>query len=245
MAQAPDISKGKQWDAKRTAKMGAFGLALHGPIGHYWYGFLDRTIMVAAPTSAAAVATKTAIDQILWAPVFTSMFFGAMKVMDGKVDEIPTEISEKLWPTMKVNWTVYVSLLRPSFLHGCALSLSSGNSIITDFLLISESTCHDSCGSIACGFGLGFIFHFDLGPSTAGHWLILSTSVSFRPHSVSCTLTLSKSVTMPSCPPCKPQARAKRPPNSLQLRSTLLLLRFLQTALKNISGYALYLRFSL
>lgn len=110
MAQAPDLSNGKPWDAKRTAKMAAFGLALHGPIGHYWYGFLDRSIMAHAPTSAAAVATKTAIDQILWAPIFTSVFFGSMKVMDGKGDEIQEEISNKLWPTMKVNWTVYVTV---------------------------------------------------------------------------------------------------------------------------------------
>lgn len=108
VAQAPDLSQGKAWDAKRTAKMAAFGIALHGPIGHYWYGFLDRTIMTHAPTSAMAVASKTAIDQILWAPIFTSMFFGSMKAMDGKSHEIKDEISNKLWPTMKVNWTVYV-----------------------------------------------------------------------------------------------------------------------------------------
>jgi protein Mpv17 len=99
------MSKGKPWDARRTAKMAAFGLCLHGPIGHYWYGFLDRSIMANAPTSAAAVFSKTAIDQILWAPIFTSVFFGSMKVMDGKADEIAGEVSEKLWPTMKVNCT--------------------------------------------------------------------------------------------------------------------------------------------
>lgn len=107
MAQAPDISSGKSWDAKRTGKMAAFGACLHGPIGHYWYGFLDRTIMVKAPTSAGAVFAKTAIDQALWAPIFTSVFFGSMKVMDGKPGEIAGEVTEKLWPTMKVNWTVW------------------------------------------------------------------------------------------------------------------------------------------
>lgn len=105
VAQSPDISAGKPWDKRRTAKMGAFGLALHGPIGHYWYGFLDKTIMVKAPTSAAAVFSKTAIDQVLWAPIFTSVFFASMKVMDGKADEISGEVSQKLWPTMKVNCT--------------------------------------------------------------------------------------------------------------------------------------------
>ena len=109
VAQAPDMSKGKQWDSFRTAKMGAFGLCLHGPIGHYWYGFLDRTIMTKAPTSAAAVATKTAIDQVLWAPIFTSVFFGSMKVMDGKSSEIPDEVKNKLWTTMKVNCTLDAS----------------------------------------------------------------------------------------------------------------------------------------
>lgn len=103
VAQAPDLAAGKPWDARRTAKMGAFGLCLHGPIGHYWYGFLDRTIMTKAPTSAAAVASKTAIDQILWAPIFTSLFFASMKVMDGKGNEIEAEVKNKLWPTMKVN----------------------------------------------------------------------------------------------------------------------------------------------
>jgi len=107
VAQSPDLQKGKAWDSWRTAKLALFGLALHGPIGHYWYGFLDRTVMTAAPTSAAAVASKTAIDQILWAPIFTSIFFGSMKLLDGKQDEIPDEIREKLWPTMKVNWTVW------------------------------------------------------------------------------------------------------------------------------------------
>lgn len=88
--------------------MAAFGIFLHGPIGHYWYGFLDRSIMVNAPKSAAAVATKTAIDQILWAPVFTSMFFTAMKSMDGRpLSESVDEVKEKLWPTMKVNWGVW------------------------------------------------------------------------------------------------------------------------------------------
>mmetsp|Transcript_26150 Transcript_26150/g.102517 ORF Transcript_26150/g.102517 Transcript_26150/m.102517 type:complete len:101 (-) Transcript_26150:2908-3210(-) len=42
VAQAPDLAAGKPWDSWRTTKLAAFGLFLHGPIGHYWYGFLDR-----------------------------------------------------------------------------------------------------------------------------------------------------------------------------------------------------------
>lgn len=108
VAQAPSISSGGQWDSWRTFKMGSFGLLLHGPIGHYWYGFLDRTIMTKAPTSAVAVASKTAIDQVLWAPIFTSGFFSYMKTADGKASEIPEEIQSKLWDTMKVNWMTWI-----------------------------------------------------------------------------------------------------------------------------------------
>lgn len=88
--------------------MGSFGLMLHGPIGHYWYGFLDRTVMTKAPTSALAVASKTGIDQILWAPIFTSGFFAYMKTADGKASEIPEEVQSKLWDTMKVNWMTWI-----------------------------------------------------------------------------------------------------------------------------------------
>jgi protein Mpv17 len=109
VAQSPEMSKGASWEWKRTAKMAAFGVALHGPIGHYWYGFLDKSIMAHAPTSAKAVVAKTAIDQILWAPIFTSVFFGSMKIMDGKPGEIAGEVHDKLWPTMKVNcmWPLF------------------------------------------------------------------------------------------------------------------------------------------
>lgn len=114
VAQAPEISSGGKWDAWRTAKMGSFGLLLHGPIGHYWYGFLDRTVMTKAPTSALAVASKTGIDQILWAPIFTSGFFAYMKTADGKASEIPEEVQSKLWDTMKVNWMTWIPGTWPS-----------------------------------------------------------------------------------------------------------------------------------
>lgn len=94
-------------------------MLLHGPIGHYWYGFLDRTIMTKAPTSALAVASKTAIDQILWAPIFTSGFFAYMKTADGKASEIPEEVQSKLWDTMKVNWMTWIPGTWPCLFHYC------------------------------------------------------------------------------------------------------------------------------
>jgi protein Mpv17 len=107
IAQSPDMLSGKPWDYMRTARFSAFGLCIHGPIGHYWYQFLDRTVMTNAPKSGIAVATKTAIDQLLWAPIFTSIFFSFMKTVEGHPDQVVDEVKTKLWPTMKVNWGVW------------------------------------------------------------------------------------------------------------------------------------------
>lgn len=107
VAQIPALMDGKPWDATRTARMASFGLLLHGPIGHYWYEFLDRTIMPQASKSTAAVVSKMAIDQLLWAPVFTALFFSYMETAQGRPERAPDVVREKLWPTLKVNWTVW------------------------------------------------------------------------------------------------------------------------------------------
>lgn len=62
-------------DAKRTAANAAFGLALYGPLSSAWYGALDAFIVPESPNGAAAVAAKTALDQILWAPVLVTGLF--------------------------------------------------------------------------------------------------------------------------------------------------------------------------
>lgn len=62
-------------DAKRTAANAAFGLVLYGPLSSAWYGALDALILPDSPNGAAAVAAKTALDQLLWAPVLVTGLF--------------------------------------------------------------------------------------------------------------------------------------------------------------------------
>mmetsp|Transcript_644 Transcript_644/g.1201 ORF Transcript_644/g.1201 Transcript_644/m.1201 type:complete len:186 (-) Transcript_644:658-1215(-) len=107
IAQIPDLRDGKKYDFARTARLMAFGAFIHGPVGHYWYGFIDKTIMPTKATSGIAVATKTAIDQILWAPIFTSVFYASMEALKGTPENAIPTIKEKLWPTMLVNWQVW------------------------------------------------------------------------------------------------------------------------------------------
>ena len=62
-------------DAKRTAANAAFGLVLYGPLSSAWYETLDAFIVPESPNGAAAVAAKTLLDQILWAPVLVTGLF--------------------------------------------------------------------------------------------------------------------------------------------------------------------------
>ena len=48
-------------DLQRLARMASFGLLIHGPTGHYFYGWLDSKIK---SNGAAAVASKVFIDQV-------------------------------------------------------------------------------------------------------------------------------------------------------------------------------------
>lgn len=47
------------------------------------------------------------MDQLLWAPIFTCIFFAYLKATQGQWEAIVPEIQQKLWPTLKVNWLVW------------------------------------------------------------------------------------------------------------------------------------------
>jgi protein Mpv17 len=80
----------------RTVRMGSFGFLLHGTTGHYFYGFLDGKLPGTAPIT---VATKVAIDQTIWNPIFGCMFFGYLNFVEGKSFE---DYQNKLKADLKV-----------------------------------------------------------------------------------------------------------------------------------------------
>lgn len=62
-------------DAGRTARMAGFGLLFSGPVGHYWYDWLERAIMPRSPMNPVTIAAKVAADQLLYTPFGTAVFF--------------------------------------------------------------------------------------------------------------------------------------------------------------------------
>lgn len=52
-------------DWQRSAKMGAIGLTVAGPVGFGFILWMEGNIMTAAPASRLAVSTKITLDQVL------------------------------------------------------------------------------------------------------------------------------------------------------------------------------------
>lgn len=91
-------------DRARLARMASFGFLIHGPVGHYWYGALDRAIVGTAPLK---VAMKVVVDQVLWAPVFTALFFSYLGLAEKKTkNEIVSKIRNDTWTGVTASWKV-------------------------------------------------------------------------------------------------------------------------------------------
>ncbi|XP_044470846.1 protein Mpv17-like isoform X1 [Mangifera indica] len=101
---------------KRVATTSMFGFGFVGPIGHFWYEGLDRFIRLRLqlpPKSVRFVATKVAMDSIIFGPFDLFVFFsymgfatgknGAQVKEDLKRDFIPSLILEGgVWPIVQV-----------------------------------------------------------------------------------------------------------------------------------------------
>jgi len=97
---------GKPYDAMRTLRMGTFGFLIHGTTGHYFYGFLDGKLPGTAPLT---VASKVAIDQTIWNPIFGLMFFGYLNVAEGKsFEDYTNKIKSDLKTAVMGSWAVWV-----------------------------------------------------------------------------------------------------------------------------------------
>ncbi|CAM9218489.1 unnamed protein product [Ectocarpus sp. 13 AM-2016] len=100
------ISPEDDYDFMRTLRLGTFGALVHGPTGHYFYGMLDSKLPGTKPMT---VASKVAIDQTIWNPIFGVMFFTYLGLAEGKsVDDIQKKIKNDLATAVMGSWTVWI-----------------------------------------------------------------------------------------------------------------------------------------
>eukprot|EP00873_Tetraselmis_striata_P011553 jgi/Tetstr1/431817/TSEL_021311.t1 len=94
-------------DPTRTAHMFAFGVLFQGPALHHFYQFLDARVCPSAPTSVRAVLTKTAADQLGFAPVGTVVFFTLMELLSGHPAGVAAAVGAGFLPTLKASYCLW------------------------------------------------------------------------------------------------------------------------------------------
>lgn len=96
-----------RYDYRRTLRMGCFGL-VGGPVGHYWYQFLDRNMFRRAPTSPAAIVAKVALDQFVFAPLSTFVFYAYLTAAAGEPEKYIDTIRDKYWLSLSAGWKLWI-----------------------------------------------------------------------------------------------------------------------------------------
>lgn len=92
-------------DWKRLATLSFFGFVYHGPSGHFFYNWLDKQI---PGTDAVPVFTKVFVDQVFWCPIFMSVFFTYLGIVNGDgLSAIGSKIRNDLLTACKGSWKVW------------------------------------------------------------------------------------------------------------------------------------------
>ncbi|KAK9803863.1 hypothetical protein WJX73_010251 [Symbiochloris irregularis] len=80
---------------------------MDGPVGHVWYSLLDKWVMPHRPKSNKAVVLKMLADQVLWAPIFSCVFFVFVYLLQGRPEAIVPTIQRKLVPMLLCNYALW------------------------------------------------------------------------------------------------------------------------------------------
>ena len=103
----------KPFDFLRTLRFGFLGFALIAPAMHHWYGQLMARI---PGTSMAATLKRTALDQLVFAPVIVPTFMGSLFLLQGKnMKEIRDDIGDVYADTILMNWSLWVPAMLVNF----------------------------------------------------------------------------------------------------------------------------------
>ncbi|XP_038986191.1 protein SYM1-like isoform X3 [Phoenix dactylifera] len=104
---------------KRVAITSMFGFAYVGPVGHYWYEYLDRYIRVRLqlqPKSLKFVTAKVFADELLCWPLDLPIFFSYMGFASGRsADQVKEDVKRDFLPALVVGAGVWPFLQVANF----------------------------------------------------------------------------------------------------------------------------------
>jgi protein Mpv17 len=108
------------FDFKRMGIQMGFAGFVWGPFGHYWYGWLHKTVSkVATSGTARFTATSLAFEMAICHPVALGLFFTCIGFANGQSPaEIKTQLQADYARTLACEWTFWYSCLHcPSVLR--------------------------------------------------------------------------------------------------------------------------------
>lgn len=78
-----------------------------GFLGHYYYTALDKRVVMKAPTAPITVASKVAIDQLVFTPLCCLLFYAFKVTAEGRPSEYISELQQKYVPTLIAGWKLW------------------------------------------------------------------------------------------------------------------------------------------
>lgn len=144
-----------RYDWARTFRLALFNGGFMAPLGHHYYGALDRKVFPLMPTSPKAVASKVAIDQLLFAPVCTVFFYAYKCFMEGRSDDLIPELKQKWAPTLLAGYKLWPAVSSSITLSQNCPQLINHQSIIPHPPLHS----YRPMSSISCLYQLNNVYY--------------------------------------------------------------------------------------
>ncbi|KAG6537250.1 hypothetical protein ZIOFF_002337 [Zingiber officinale] len=111
--QARQKEEGKdiKIDWRRVVTTSMFGFAFIGPVGHYWYEYLDHIVRFhyrLHPKSLKFVTAKVVADALLLGPLDLLIFFSYMGVASGKgLKQVKEDVKRDFLPALPVDMAIW------------------------------------------------------------------------------------------------------------------------------------------
>jgi len=100
------------YDFPRTARAVFFGFAIHSPLSHVHFNFLEWMTVKGGLTGLSIPVFKTIMEQfVYWSWFSNSLYHGAMGALQGMtIHQIYDRIKDVLWDTQKAQWSFWVPI---------------------------------------------------------------------------------------------------------------------------------------
>ena len=99
------LGGGGRFNVVRCLRMGLFGGLIHGPLGHFFYSFLEKKLPGSSPSM---VTMKVLADQVLWSPTMSAILISFVGIVAGSSPSvISRNIGRLLSQAVLLSWMIW------------------------------------------------------------------------------------------------------------------------------------------